>query len=94
MKKYKAIIGILILLIVVLGITRVAITNRISTGGVALGTIDDKISYYKTQNLIYKEKIYTLSSLTNISSEAAQLGFVYSSAGLAIGSSLPLAAAR
>ncbi len=92
MKRYKAILALLILLILVLGVIRVGISNRISTGGVELGTIEDEISFYRTQNLIYKEKIYTLSSLNHISSEAAKVGFVDSKASLAIGSSLPIAA--
>lgn len=91
MKKPRILLIILILAVVVLGIIRVAISNRISTGGVALGTIEDEISYYKTQNLIYKEKIYTLSSLGTINSEAQKLGFIPSKGGIAIGSSQTLA---
>lgn len=91
MKKYKTLLAVLVFTVLLLGIVRVAISNKISTGGVALGTIEDEISYYKTQNLIYKEKIYTLSSLGNINSEATKIGFIPSKSGLALGSSQALA---
>ena len=76
MKKPILVLTILILVIVGLFITRTAISNKISTKGVALGKTQDELTKYKTENVILREKIFALSSLTYVASEAARIGLV------------------
>ena len=92
MKRYKFLLGFLVFSVVALTFVRAVVSNRISTDGVALGSIDGEIDSYKTDNLIYREKIYTLASLTNISSQAATLGFVDEKLSFVVNKSLPIAA--
>ena len=92
MKKYKALLVILIFFAVTLSFVRIVLSNSISTQGVFLDKLEEEMSYYKNQNLIYKEKILTLSSLGNVSSRANRLGFVDAKLGFVVGKSLPIAA--
>lgn len=92
MKKPILIIGLQIIAILLLLITRSAVSNRISTSGMVLEKIDDKISYYKTENANLSEKLFSVSSLNNIASEAALLGFVDQKTDLHLTGSIPLAA--
>ena len=92
MKKYKFLIGFLLFTTLVLTFVRSMVSNRISTDGVMLGTIQGEIDSFKTDNLIYREKIYTLASLNNISSQAATLGFVDEKLSFDVTKSLPIAA--
>lgn len=91
MKKYKILLGLLIFLVISLTFVRSVVSNRISTDGLVLGRMEEETAYYKTENLIYKEKIFTLSSLNTISQKADKLGFVNSKISFAVGSSLPIA---
>lgn len=92
MKKYKILLAILIVSFLGFSALRIIAANRISTDGVALGAIQEETAYYKTENLKIKEKIFTLSSLGNISSKADKLGFTDSKIGFVVGRSLPIAA--
>lgn len=91
MNRPKIIILLLFITALSLGLVRTVIANSMTTEGVQLGKIEDKISAYKTENLMYKEKILTLASLWKISSSAAKLGFVEGSLGFVIPSSIPIA---
>ncbi|KKQ34424.1 MAG: hypothetical protein US51_C0040G0005 [Microgenomates group bacterium GW2011_GWA2_37_6] len=91
MKKPILLLGILFLTIVILFGVRAAVSNRLSTSGVALGRLQDEFAKYRTQNIQLKEKIYSLSSLSHVSSEAAKLGFVESKANFALTRSYPIA---
>ena len=91
MKKYKLAISFLFVTVVVLSSVRTIVANRISTDGVVLDKVSKEIALYKTENLIYKEKVLTLSSLNNISSQASRLGFVDSKTGFVVGKALPIA---
>lgn len=91
MKKPILLIGILFLTIVVLFGARAAVSNRLSTSGVTLGKTQDEMNKYRTQNIQLKEKIYSLSSLSHVSSEAAKLGFVESKTNFALTRSHPIA---
>lgn len=94
MKKPIFVLAILVLIIVGLFITRTAISNRISTKGVALGKTQDDLIRYKTENVILKEKIYSLSSLTHVASEAARIGFVDGKSNFALTKAKPIASLR
>ena len=94
MKKPIFLLTILIAIIVGLLITRMVISNTISTSGVALGKIQDEYAKYKTENTLLREKIFTLSSLSYVSSAAGQIGFVGSKSNFALSKTRPIAAAR
>lgn len=91
MKKPVLLIAILFLTIITLFGARAAVSNKLSTSGVALGKTQDEINKFRTQNLILKEKVYSLSSLSHVSSAAAKLGFVESKESFALTKAHPIA---
>ena len=94
MKKPIFLLAILIIVTLGLFLTRMVISNTISTSGVALGKTQDELVKYKTENTLLREKIFTFSSLSNISSAAGQIGFVGSKSNFALSKTRPIAAAR
>ena len=94
MRKPIFVLAILILVIAGLFITRTAISNKISTKGVALGKTQDELAKVRTENVIIREKIYSLSSLTHIASEAARIGCVDSKSNFALTKARPIASLR
>jgi len=77
MKRHKiTITSALFLIIVILSIIQAVVSNRLSTSGIVLGKIQDEIHYYKTENASLAEEYFLVTSLNNISSRAAVLGFV------------------
>lgn len=91
MKKPVFIIGFLIIVIFVLSVAKTFVSNRISTSGSALGVIEDKINAKKIENTLLSEKLYSLSSLTNVLSQANSLGFVQEKSKLVITYPIPIA---
>jgi hypothetical protein len=75
MKKSALLILGLSLTIISLSLVRTFISNNISTSGVVMDTIQNKVDKYKLENSILAEKVYTLSSLTNISQKAYDQGY-------------------
>jgi len=88
---YKKIVVFLFLILILLGIGRMAVSNNISTSGTVLGELNEQINNYKTENLILSEKVLDLSSLAKISEKAEKLGFVESENAFSITNSLPVA---
>ncbi len=91
MKKPILLVTILILIVISLFGVRAAVSNRISTSGIVLGETQDEANKLKIENLVLKEKVYSLSSLTKISSAAAKLGFVESKESFALTKTQPIA---
>lgn len=91
MKKPIVLLSILIFVILGLFVVRTAISNRISTSGVELGKTEDTVKKYETENTMLREQISALSSLSNISSAAAKIGFVESKSAFAISTARPIA---
>ena len=76
MKRHKITITYaLFLIIVLLSIIQAVVSNRLSTSGITLGKIEDEIRFYKTENSSLAEEYFLVSSLNNIASRAADLGF-------------------
>ena len=75
MRKPVLIIIFLLGLTVVLSMVNAVAYNRLSTSGVFVGEVEEQISFYKTQNAILSEELFTSSSLTNIVAKASELGF-------------------
>lgn len=91
MKKPVLIIGFLIIVIFALSVAKTFVSNRISTSGSALGVIGDKINAYKLENSLLSEKLYLLSSLTNVLTQANGLGFVQEKSNFVITYPIPIA---
>ncbi len=91
MKKPALLMTISIILILVLSIAKTVVSNRLSTSGALLSQTLGELNYYKTQNMILREKLLTLSSLTNISSKAGLLGFIENKSEFVLTKPLPLA---
>ncbi len=91
MKRPAILIIISIFIIIVLSIIKTVVANRLSIAGINLEQIQNELSYYKTQNLVLREKLLTASSLTKIASEAALLGFVEGGSQISLTKPLPLA---
>ena len=91
MKKPILIVSILAIVIITLFGIRSVVANELSTSGVALGEIQDEIIHYQTENIMIREEINNLSSLANISSAAAKLGFSQSKSNFALKKTQPIA---
>ncbi len=91
MKKPAFIIGFLVISVIILSVVRIYVSNNISTSGVILGKVEEELNYYKTQNILLSEKVYSQSSLTNIASKASELGFVDSGTNFVLSGQLPIA---
>lgn len=91
-KQTRLLISIIVIVIVVLSVAQVAVSNSLSTTGITLSELDQEISQYKKENVLLREKFLIKSSLTNISSTSASLGFSEGKSQIVIGSSIPIAA--
>lgn len=92
MKKYKLILKFLVVIALFLAVGRVVVSNLISTSGVELGRINEEIAVVKTQNDSLREELFSKSSLENIASEAAKIGFTDKKENFVLTSPLPIAA--
>ena len=91
MKKQSIFITTIIITVIFLSIVQVVVSSSLSITGIDLSLIEKKGNVYKTENSILKEKLLYASSLSQIASKAATLGFVESSSIVVIRSSLPVA---
>lgn len=91
MKKPALLIIFLIAVIAILSIVRTYVSNNIATSGVVLGGIEGEINNLQTDNAILAQKLYEQSSLTNIASKAAAIGFVDNKTSYVLNSNLPVA---
>lgn len=66
----------LISIVTILAVVQITASNFLATDGIDLASIKNQIAALKKENLILKQQIYTLSSLTEVASKAAILGFV------------------
>lgn len=89
--KKSLIIIFLIISIISLEIYHVAISNKFSTEGIELESIQGQIAQYHKQNTLLQEKILEAEALTNLSKKAEQLGFVESKKQIYLTEPLPLA---
>lgn len=85
------ILKILIFTAVLLAAGRIVVSNVISTSGVALGSLDEKIAAIKNENDLLREELFSRSSLGNIASQAGKLGFTDKKESYVLTSPLPVA---
>ncbi len=91
MKKPSVIITVIIVTIIVLSVLQVTVANSISTTGIELEKIQQEITMYQKQNTALHEQLLQASSLTTISEEAKNLGFVETNSQMVLSEPLPLA---
>lgn len=91
MKKPVLIIAAQIFVILALSIVRIFISNNVSTSGVVLGKAQEELDRYRLENSVISEKLYTISSLTSVSKQAYDLGFVDSKSGFVLNTQIPVA---
>lgn len=91
MKKPAFLILFLIISVLGLSVVKTFVANRISTSGSTLGAIQERINFYKIENTLLSEKLYSLSSLTNVSSQADKLGFVEEKSKFVLVNPIPIA---
>jgi cell division protein FtsL len=76
MRKPIVFIILIITIVITLSIVQVTVSNSLSTTGIELAKIEEKITFYKRQNAILHEKVLVASSFTTIASKAAEMGFI------------------
>jgi cell division protein FtsL len=91
MKRPKLLIGFMLAVIMALSVVRIGIENSISTTGIELVRLQGELDEYKKENYQLEEKYLAESSLTEIASKAATLGFVDAKKTVYLSTPLPLA---
>jgi len=91
MRKPGLTIGFLIIVIFVLSVAKTFVSNKISTSGSTLSATEDRINAKKIENTLLSEKLYSLSSLTQVFSQANSLGFVQEKSKFVITYPIPIA---
>ena len=89
--KKSGIILFITVTINLLSIAQTILSNMLSTSGVPMSKINKELQAYKTENTQIREKLFLRSSLINIASKAAELGFVESKSEFVLKTSMPLA---
>lgn len=74
-------------LIIILTVVQLLVSNKLATSGVILSSLRQEVLEKKQENEILKTEIAKASSLVNIASQAASLGFVKNNNPLAISTS-------
>lgn len=75
MRKPTIFVMFIVATIVFLSIIQIVVSNSLSTTGIELDSLDDKIKSYRKENSLLEEKLLQASSLTTIDSKAKILGF-------------------
>ncbi len=91
MKKQNVLLSTIIVIIIILSIVQVGVSNSLSTTGVVLSGLEQDILFYKKENAVLREKLLVTSSLTQVASKAAELGFVEGKSQLFVSKSWPVA---
>lgn len=91
MKKPVLLLTSLLTIVIVLAVVQVIISNSLSTRGVGLDSLDQELTFYKKENILLKEKLLKISSLSYVASSAAKIGFIEEKSRIFVSSSLPIA---
>ena len=91
MKKPILFLGFIFFIVILLTVVQVTVANQISTTGIELNDLQNKVSQYKKENAILEQRYLEVSSLLNIESKAEKLGFVDAKYQEFISTPLPLA---
>lgn len=91
MRKPVLFILFLFFTIMVLSFVQVSVSNGLSTAGITLSNYEKEVKEYKKENGILSEQILEESSLTNLSKQAEQQGFIENKAGVFVLAPVPVA---
>lgn len=91
MKRPKRLISFIFLIIIALSVVRVTVENSISTTGITLVKLQERLASYKKDNALLAERYLQDSSFLSIASKAAEKGFVESKNQVYLSTPLPLA---
>lgn len=89
--KHTFLIKTLVIITLFLLAGRVVVSNIISTSGVELGFINEQIAVLRVENDTLKQELFLKSSLENIATEAAKLGFIDKKENFVLNAPLPIA---
>jgi|GEM_PF-4225892 len=87
----KKLVSISVTMVLILTLVQVIVSNTLSTTGVKLGDMQDQISALHRENMILEEKVLKASSLSHISSQAKDMGFLFDKSTVVISDHIPLA---
>lgn len=76
MKKLILLTFPLLIFCIFLSIVHVVVSNMLSTSGVELDSLQLDLVKYKKENILLREEVLKNTSLTNIASSAARMGFI------------------
>ncbi len=76
MKLPVIILTLLIFTVISLLIVNLTVSNMMSTGGISLDKLQTQLSRLQLQDTNMEQKVLSMSSYTQIASEAAKMGFV------------------
>ncbi len=76
MNRTKIFFALLFGIVALSAVIQVSASNFLSTDGIDLAQVQNRIEALKKENILLKQKIYASASLTEIASEAATLGFI------------------
>lgn len=79
-------------IIMLLSVVQVVVSNRLSTTGLELAKMQEEMKLYKNENALLSERLLEASSLTQIASKAAELGFVEARSLIVVSAHVPIAA--
>lgn len=91
MKKPVLILSFLVTIVVVLLLARITLVNSISTTGIRLVDLENKIDEYKKENELLKAQYLQAASYTTIASKAQKLGYVPVKSQIDLSAPLPMA---
>lgn len=91
MKPKTLTICILLGIIAIVSLARIVLSSAFAVDGIALDQTQKQIAVLEKENMLLREKVYALGSYTEISSQAASLGFVEEKSQIAIGNNQALA---
>ncbi len=94
MKKPFITVALSIVLLTSAVIAKTIVSGKVSTYGNSLGKMEKETDDLKTQNMVIREELLSLTSLNHVASAAAELGFAESKTQLVFSKSLPLALKR
>jgi len=91
MKKPVFIIVFLGIIVMALLVARVTLVNSISTTGITLVDIQNKINEYRKENELLKEQYLQAASYTHIANQAEKLGYEHVKSQVDLAAPLPMA---
>jgi cell division protein FtsL len=74
-----------------MSIGQVVISNKISTVGIELDSLQSEIAKYRKENSLLQQKVLEESALVNVSKKAKAIGFIEAKSKIYLSNPLPIA---